>query len=150
MLEIAESAAVALNDETLSVLAALRGQGVRIHLDDVGATCSSLRYLAGLPVDGIKIDRLLIQDIVADESQRVVVGAIMAIARGMHLEVVAEGVETDAQLRLLRTFPWCAPDRMSCDLLQGFLFARPLPAEELGERLRGGQAPMDGAPSPHP
>ena len=100
------------------LLAQLRGAGCRVAIDDFGTGYSSLAYLKSLPLDYLKIDRALTIDIDGSPRDRVVVRGVMDIARSLGVAVVAEGVETDAQLELL------AAD--GCDYYQGFLFAGPL------------------------
>lgn len=99
-------------------LAALRAAGVRIAVDDFGTGYSSLAYLTTLPLDALKIDRGLIADLVGGSRDRIVVKALVALARELGLQVIVEGVETPAQLALLAEW--------GCDLYQGFLGSAPL------------------------
>ncbi|PAU70748.1 putative bifunctional diguanylate cyclase/phosphodiesterase [Vreelandella alkaliphila] len=107
-------------------LQALRNQGYAIAIDDFGTGYSSLGYLKRLPVDKIKLDRAFIRELPHDQADAAIVTAVLAMAEGMGLEVVAEGVETQAQCQFLIN--------AGCTLVQGFYFARPLPAAELEQR----------------
>ena len=106
-------------------LASLRDLGVKIAIDDFGTGYSSLSYLKRWRVDSLKIDRKFINDIVTDPSDHAIVSAIIAMARSLNIQVVAEGIETWQQLEILRN--------MGCALAQGFLFAKPCSA---GDALR--------------
>ncbi len=119
-LELTESI---LMDEGIvtDVIARIRQLGVRISIDDFGTKYSSLSYLTRLSVDELKIDQSFVEGIVGDESKRAVVSAILAIGKSLELPVTAEGVETEAQLRELQ--------RLGCDSVQGFYFAKPLAPE---------------------
>jgi EAL domain-containing protein (putative c-di-GMP-specific phosphodiesterase class I) len=121
--EITESALLADQEEVAQRLARLRCAGVRIAVDDFGTGYASLAYLISLPLDAIKIDRGLVTDIVGGERDRIVVKALIHLARELDLKVVVEGVETTGQLRLLAEW--------GCDLYQGFLGAGALTDEEL-------------------
>ncbi|HBP40628.1 MAG: putative bifunctional diguanylate cyclase/phosphodiesterase [Vreelandella alkaliphila] len=107
-------------------LQALRNQGYAIAIDDFGTGYSSLGYLKRLPVDKIKLDRAFIRELPHDQADAAIVTAVLAMAEGMGLEVVAEGVETQEQCQFLVN--------AGCTLVQGFYFARPLPAAELEQR----------------
>ena len=134
--EITESALLADQPAVAARLARLREAGVSIAVDDFGTGYASLAYLTTLPLDTIKIDRGLIADIVGGERDRIVVKAMIRLARELGLKVVVEGVESTAQLALLAEW--------GCDLYQGFLGAGALDEEELSafrrrlERARGG------------
>jgi EAL domain-containing protein (putative c-di-GMP-specific phosphodiesterase class I) len=121
--EITESALLVDQDSVAGRLATLRSAGVRIAVDDFGTGYASLAYLTSLPLDAIKIDRGLIADIVGGERDRIVVKAMIHLARELDLKVVVEGVETTGQLALLADW--------GCDLYQGFLGAGALNHEEL-------------------
>ncbi|WP_404464778.1 EAL domain-containing protein [Vreelandella aquamarina] len=107
-------------------LQALRELGYAIAIDDFGTGYSSLGYLKRLPVDKIKLDRAFIRELPNDPADAAIVTAVLAMAEGMGLEVVAEGVETQAQCQFLV--------KAGCTVVQGFYFARPLPAAELEQR----------------
>lgn len=126
-LEITESVAVQNIELTMEVLHALRRLGVSVAIDDFGTGQSSLIYLKRFPIDTIKIDQIFVRDVTRDESAASIVSYVINLAHSMKLRVVAEGVETDEQYSFLR---WYA-----CDLLQGYLFSRPLPAKAAYEFL---------------
>ena len=104
----------------MSALNGLRDMGVRLALDDFGTGYSSLGYLTQMPVDCLKIDRSFIHDMQEFPQQLMVVRGIVALSSALGLATVAEGVESDEDLRALR--------RIGCQLVQGFLFAQPLSA----------------------
>ena len=124
-LEITETVAMQDQARTVETLHRLKDLGVRISIDDFGTGYSSLSYLHRFPIDTIKIDRSFVNGIATDKSSAGIVSAIIAVARELKLTVVAEGVETEEQLRYLR--------RQRCDLAQGFLLGRPAPVESLAE-----------------
>lgn len=121
--EIVESSLVADSLEVAGRLARLRAAGVRIAIDDFGTGYSSLAYLASLPLDAIKIDRAMISHIVGGSRDRIIVKAMIRLARELGLKVIVEGVESIAQLHLL--------EEWGCDLYQGFLGAGALDEVEL-------------------
>src|SRR5579871_3496454 len=103
-------------------MARLRELGIKIAIDDFGTGYSSLSYLKHWRVDALKIDRSFVRDLVTDSSDLAIVSAIIAIARHLNIEVIAEGIEAYQQVEILR--------RLGCSVGQGFLFARPMPAEQ--------------------
>lgn len=121
--EIVESSLVADRPAVAKRLNILREAGVRIAIDDFGTGYSSLAYLTTLPIDAIKIDRAMIADIVGGTRDRIVVKAMISMARDLGLKVIVEGVESPAQLRILADW--------GCDLYQGFLGAGALDEVEL-------------------
>jgi len=121
--EITENALLVDEEAVAGRLTRLREEGIRIAVDDFGTGYASLAYLTSLPLDAIKIDRGLVADIVGGERDRIVVKAMIHLARELDLKVVVEGVETTGQLALLAEW--------GCDLYQGFLGAGPLTHEEL-------------------
>jgi EAL domain-containing protein (putative c-di-GMP-specific phosphodiesterase class I) len=121
--EITESALLADHQQVGERLNRLRDEGISIAIDDFGTGYASLAYLTSLPLDSIKIDRGLVADIVGGERDRIVVKALIHLARELDLKVVVEGVETIAQLKLLAEW--------GCDLYQGFIGAGALNLEEL-------------------
>jgi EAL domain-containing protein (putative c-di-GMP-specific phosphodiesterase class I) len=121
--EITESALLVDQEAVAERLSRLREVGVSIAVDDFGTGYTSLAYLTTLPLDAIKIDRGLVADIVGGERDRIVVRAMIHLARELDLKVVVEGVETTGQLALLADW--------GCDLYQGFLGAGALSHEEL-------------------
>ena len=114
-------------------MARLRDLGIKIAIDDFGTGYSSLSYLKNWRVDALKIDRSFVRDLVTDSSDLAIVSAIIAIARHLHIEVIAEGIEAYQQVEILR--------RLGCSVGQGFLFARPMPAEEILQLLRSDAEP---------
>ena len=121
-LEITESIAMKNGERVLRVLNALRAQGVALSMDDFGTGYSSLAYLKRYPIDSLKIDQGFVRHLQADASDRAICRTIIALARNFDLKVVAEGVETPVHVELLR--------EMGCDVLQGWNFARPMPAAQ--------------------
>ena len=128
-LEVTESMLMQSVDATLETLFKLKDMGVRLAIDDFGTGYSSLSYLKRFPLDTLKIDRSFVKDLPRDAEDAAIAKAIIAMARSLKLAVVAEGVETDQQLAFLQ--------QHGCDLVQGFLFSRPVPAEEFGCLLNG-------------
>jgi len=114
-------------------VAKLRELGVHIAIDDFGTGYSSLSYLKRWRVDTLKIDRSFVRDLVTDLSDLAIVSAIIAMARHLHIQVVAEGIEGWQQLEKLR--------QLGCTYAQGYLFARPAPAQDCLRYLNG--APLD-------
>lgn len=127
-LELTESMVMEHCEDTVSILHRLKQLGVTLSLDDFGTGYSSLSYLKQFPIDTLKIDRSFIQDIGEDEKNGTLASTIIAMARCLHMRVIAEGVETDAQLAYLRS--------RNCETFQGFQFSKPVPPEELTELLR--------------
>jgi EAL domain-containing protein (putative c-di-GMP-specific phosphodiesterase class I) len=115
-LEIIESIALELPERAMVSLDCLRDLGVRVMLDDFGTGFSSLKHLRQLPFDGIKIDRSFVVDVLIDPRDAAIVRAMLALAHSLGLEVVAEGIETAAQLAWFQS--------AGCDRLQGFHFHR--------------------------
>jgi EAL domain-containing protein (putative c-di-GMP-specific phosphodiesterase class I) len=132
-LEITETTLMEDADSPLQTLDALRASGVRLALDDFGTGYSSLAYLRRFPLDVLKIDRSFIAGIEHDHEAAALVGAVMTMAGSLGLDVVAEGIETEAQRARLR--------ELGCRLGQGYLFARALPGEELRRALAGAALP---------
>jgi len=126
-IEITESAAMSHPAQAREQLDALAQLGCSIALDDFGTGYSSLAYLKALPVNKLKIDKRFMDGIPADANDAAIARAIIALAKSLGLQLVAEGVETDAQLAFLRQF--------ACETYQGWLFAKAMPAEELSRLL---------------
>jgi EAL domain-containing protein (putative c-di-GMP-specific phosphodiesterase class I) len=131
-LEITEGVIIQHSDEDNARFQALEDMGVRISIDDFGTGYSSLSYLKRLSIHQLKIDQSFVRDIGTDPNDAAIVSAIVTIAHSLGLEVVAEGVETAEQLSFLRA--------VGCDAAQGYLFSRPLPAEEFSRLLAGWSA----------
>jgi diguanylate cyclase (GGDEF)-like protein len=127
-LEITESVLMDETEDGIRALGALRELGVRLVLDDFGTGYSSLSYLKHLPLDAIKIDRSFVAGLTEDDANQPIVRAVIALAGGLGIDVVAEGIETAEQLAILR--------ELACDRGQGYHYAGPLPADELAELLR--------------
>jgi EAL domain-containing protein (putative c-di-GMP-specific phosphodiesterase class I) len=121
--EVTESSAMEDVATTVRVLGELDKLGVHISIDDFGTGHSSLSYLRTLPADELKIDRSFVMDLETSEDARKVAHAVVNLAKALGLKVVAEGVETEGQNRLLR--------EMGCDQLQGYLFAKPMSAKAI-------------------
>lgn len=126
-LEITESLLISDGVEVMSMLSRLQEKGVSIAVDDFGVGYSSLAQLHCLPLDCLKIDRSFIQDVHRSAIDVAIVQSVVTLARAMGLRTVAEGVETDEQLAAVK--------RLGCDCLQGYLLARPMPAEEATQWL---------------
>jgi diguanylate cyclase (GGDEF)-like protein len=122
-LEITESVVMAHGGNAVAVLEKLKSIGVQIAIDDFGTGYSSLAYLKRFPIDTLKVDRSFIRDIPADSGDMKITRAIIAMAHGLRLKVVAEGVETAEQLAFLRA--------QHCDAVQGYFLYRPLPEDEV-------------------
>ncbi|HMR33065.1 MAG TPA: EAL domain-containing protein [Geminicoccaceae bacterium] len=127
MLEITESVATRDLEGAQRALGRLRRAGVAISLDDFGAGHSGIGYLRELPLDQLKIDRSLVGELGDGQGERSLAGAVAAMGRLFGLQVLAEGVETSAQLAEVR--------RLGCDAAQGYLIARPMPAAALVEAV---------------
>lgn len=126
-LEIVESALLFDTDEVVERLHQLREIGVGLAIDDFGTGFSSLSYLKLLPATKIKIDRAFVKDVISDRNDAAITQGVLSMAQHLSLETVAEGVETEAHAAFLR--------KQNCQLLQGFLFARPMPFDELTQFL---------------
>jgi EAL domain-containing protein (putative c-di-GMP-specific phosphodiesterase class I) len=129
-LELTESSIMRDPEQAVAKLQALSRLGIRLSIDDFGTGYSSLAHLKRFPIKALKIDQSFIQDITTDPNDAAIAQAIIALAESLRLKVVAEGVETREQLELLRRF--------RCDEMQGYLFSKPLPPEELLELLKRG------------
>ena len=127
-LEVTESAIMGNADAAIATLLALRARGIEIQIDDFGTGYSSLSYLQKLPVDTLKIDRSFVGQIDEAGQKAEIVESIIALARSLDLEVIAEGIETERQLARLRA--------LRCERGQGYLLSRPLPAGDLRSFLR--------------
>ncbi|MHB0971922.1 MAG: PAS domain S-box protein [Thermoanaerobaculia bacterium] len=126
--EITESTAMLNTEWTRSVLVDLKKMGISITMDDFGTGHSSLNYLKQFPIDCVKIDRDFVHDVTRDESDAAIVGALITMARVLHLRVIAEGVELPEQVIFLQ--------ERECQALQGFFFSHPVDAKAIGVLLR--------------
>jgi len=129
-LEITESIAMEHADDTVTKLHALKAMGIRISMDDFGTGHSSLSYLKRFPIDTLKIDKSFVQDLAPDSGDNAIATAIAAMAHGLKLKVITEGVETEEQLTFLKG--------MHRDEVQGFYFSQPLPPDRFAALLRDG------------
>jgi diguanylate cyclase (GGDEF)-like protein/PAS domain S-box-containing protein len=126
-LEITEAVLIRDDEAALAVLHQLRKLGVRIAMDDFGTGYSSLSYLHRFPFDKIKIDRSFIKDVTEKNGSHSIVQAVVSIARSQNITTVAEGVETEEQMELLRS--------LGCTEMQGYLFSRAIPASEISRLI---------------
>ena len=122
-LEITESILLENSEDTLNTLNTLKSLGVSLAIDDFGTGYSSLSYLKRFPIDRVKIDRSFVRDLATDTDDLAIVRAIIALAQAMRLSVIAEGVETEAQLTLLQN--------EKCHDYQGYFYARPMDADSI-------------------
>ncbi|MDQ5942058.1 MAG: hypothetical protein QG572_871, partial [Pseudomonadota bacterium] len=129
--ELTESMVMHDVENAIATLRELKQQGVALSLDDFGTGYSSLAYLKRFPIDALKIDRSFVRDIDSEPDDAAIARAVIAMAHSLDLRVIAEGVENDSQLGLLRQY--------GCDDFQGFLFSRPIPAEEFALLLQSGR-----------
>ena len=131
-IEATESILMRDADATMSTLKQLRELGVKLSIDDFGTGYSSLSYLRRFPIDQLKIDRSFVNEVAVNSDDAAIVAAIASLARSLSLDVVAEGVETVEQARLLA--------KQGCHIMQGYFFSKPLLAEELTPLLAQGAA----------
>lgn len=129
-IEITENFFIDDVDSCVRCLNQIRELGVRVAVDDFGTGYSSLAYLKKLPIDYLKIDQSFVKDVVHNPDAAAICVAIVDLAHNLKLKVIAEGVETRAQMNYLR--------RRNCDEIQGFLFSRAIPAEDIGSLLSTG------------
>ena len=127
-LEITESLLMENIDDNVRRLKELREHGIAIVIDDFGTGHSSLSYLAKLPVATLKIDRTFVDTMEDSADSMSIISSMISLAHALNLKVVAEGVETDGQARLLKL--------LKCDELQGYFFSRPLPAQDIERKYR--------------
>lgn len=126
-LELTESVAIFDSRTCISRMNDLKRMGVTLAMDDFGTGFSSLSYLKDLPLDVLKIDQSFVRQLESNVSSQAIIRAILSLAQGLGLEVVAEGVENETQLNFLKQY--------ECGIFQGFLFSRPIPAEEFVQLL---------------
>lgn len=128
-LEITENTAMGDMEKGSNYINELQQMGIRVSIDDFGTGYSSLGYLRKMPIDKIKIDRSFVTDMAANDSDMMIVKTMITLAHGLGKRILAEGVETETQLQLLRT--------LACDAIQGYLLAKPLPEAEALALLSG-------------
>ncbi|TAK09793.1 MAG: EAL domain-containing protein, partial [Candidatus Manganitrophaceae bacterium] len=121
-LELTESILMGKEERVLRMLRELAGMGIQLSIDDFGTGYSSLGYLKRFPIGKLKVDQLFVRNMTTDPNDAVIAQTVVAMAHSLRLKAIAEGVETESQLAFLRS--------IGCDEMQGFLFSRPLPAEE--------------------
>ena len=138
-LELTESALMVNAEHTTDVLLRLKQLGIRVAIDDFGTGYSSLAYLKRFPIDKLKIDIAFVRDIINNPDDAAIALAIISMAHSLHMQVIAEGVESRAQMAYLR--------RHHCDEIQGFHFSRALPAAELGQLVLDNRAQPDKMPA---
>ncbi|MCH8104612.1 MAG: EAL domain-containing protein [Proteobacteria bacterium] len=124
-IELTEGVVIADVDDTIRKMHALKSLGISISIDDFGTGYSSLAYLIKLPIDVLKIDQSFVRDITCDKNNSVIVKTIISMAQHLKMNVIAEGVETEAQLKHLAI--------QGCRIFQGYLFSKPLVSEEFAE-----------------
>jgi diguanylate cyclase (GGDEF)-like protein len=128
-LEITENTAMGDMEKGSNYINELQQMGIRVSIDDFGTGYSSLGYLRKMPIDKIKIDRSFVIEMAANDSDMMIVKTMITLAHGLGKRILAEGVETETQLQLLRT--------LACDAIQGYLLAKPLPEAEALALLNG-------------
>ncbi len=141
-LELTETSLMSNAERTITVLNSLKALGIKVAIDDFGTGYSSLAYLQRFPIDKLKIDIAFVRDITINPNDAAIALAIISMAHSLKLQVVAEGVETRAQLEYLR--------RNRCDEVQGYFYSKPLPPDALSQLVRAAQMlpPAPGEASP--
>jgi EAL domain-containing protein (putative c-di-GMP-specific phosphodiesterase class I) len=134
-LEVTESAYTENADQVIQVVESLRAKGYQVEMDDFGTGYSSLNMLSAMPIDVLKMDRAFIRNIEHDEKDIQLVALILDIARNLKIPVIAEGVETEEQMKLLKN--------LGCALVQGYYCARPLHAADFEELFVRPMQPAD-------
>jgi diguanylate cyclase (GGDEF)-like protein/PAS domain S-box-containing protein len=136
-LELTESALMVNAEHTIEVLSSLKQMGIKIAIDDFGTGYSSLAYLKRFPIDKLKIDIAFVRDIITNPDDAAIAQAIISMAHSLHMLVIAEGVESRAQMAYLR--------RHRCDEIQGFHFSRSLAPEAVADMVRENRSQPDAA-----
>ena len=126
-LEITESIMMRNTEHTISIIKNFTDMNIEVSIDDFGTGYSSLSYLKKFPLNSLKIDRSFVQDIPDNKDDMMITSAIISMAKSLHLKVIAEGVETEEQIAFLK--------ERDCDMLQGYYFSRPVPADEFEKML---------------
>ena len=132
--EITEGAVMKNAERAIDIMHRLREMQIQIAIDDFGSGYSSLSYLKRFPIDRLKIDQSFVREATTDSTDAAIIMAIITLAQNLRMKVIAEGVETEDQLRLLRL--------LKCDEIQGYLFSRPLPPDVLIKLLVKGQSAL--------
>jgi diguanylate cyclase (GGDEF)-like protein/PAS domain S-box-containing protein len=132
--EITEGAVMKNAERAIDIMHRLREMQIQIAIDDFGSGYSSLSYLKRFPIDRLKIDQSFVREATTDSTDAAIIMAIITLAQNLRMKVIAEGVETEEQLRLLRI--------LKCDEIQGYLFSRPLPPDALIKLLVEGQSAL--------
>jgi diguanylate cyclase (GGDEF)-like protein/PAS domain S-box-containing protein len=141
--EITETVIMQNPEFAVGILSQLRDLGIHISIDDFGTGYSSLAHLKRFSINTLKIDRTFVRDIEVNSTDAAITTAIISMGNSLNLKVIAEGVETAGQFAMLR--------ERQCDEMQGYLFSRPLPADQIAEFLRGGGTTLPGGdPYQHP
>jgi len=126
-LELTETFLIHETEETIQTLREIKAMGVHLYIDDFGAGYASLRYLKSFPVDGLKLDQSLIQQLPHSSNDAAIVKAVISLGKALGLQVIAEGVETQEQMDFL--------EEHGCDAMQGYWLAPPLPAHESAQHM---------------
>ena len=130
-LELTENSIMQTLEASLAMLNRLKAIGIRLSIDDFGIGYSSFNHLKRFPVDTLKIDRSFVKDIPDNSDTKAIIKAMIAMAKGLNMRVIAEGVQAEGQLRFLR--------EQGCDWMQGYLFSRPVPGDEITTFLAEGR-----------
>lgn len=125
--EITESAVMKDPEQAIDTMRRLKAKGIQVAIDDFGSGYSSLSYLKRFPIDRLKIDQSFVREATTNSTDAAIITAIVTLARNLGLKVIAEGVETPEQLTILR--------QLGCNEIQGYLFSRPLPTDELKDLI---------------
>jgi EAL domain-containing protein (putative c-di-GMP-specific phosphodiesterase class I) len=128
-LEVTEGGIMEQPEEAVATMQQLRDKGVHFSIDDFGTGYSSLSYLKRFPIDTLKIDRSFVNDAVSNRDDQEIIKTIIAMAKSLNLETVAEGVETLEQQKFL--------SKQGCHMMQGYYFGRPMPAKHFEKLLEG-------------
>jgi EAL domain-containing protein (putative c-di-GMP-specific phosphodiesterase class I) len=136
-LEITEGLLMSDPGGAAVIMDGLRWMGIKIALDDFGTGYSSLAYLKNFPLDRLKLDRAFVKDLPNNESDKAIARAVIALGRNLGLQTLAEGVETEAQAQFLTD--------AGCEVFQGYLYGKPMAADELEAKVRAGEFTLTGS-----
>ena len=131
-LEMTESSAMSDVDRAVRVLTELKNLGVTLAIDDFGTGFSSMSYLSRFPIDRLKVDQSFVRDLGSDDTATAITAAVITLGHSLKLKVIAEGVETEQQLAILR--------ELGCDEVQGYLFSRPVGVQDFSAILDKGRS----------